>query len=118
LRTGIYHGHKGDCLTTEGLLADPEWFAIVRELMDEVISAAHAHGFSIPQEFAEEQIERTLNMGPYKPSTLVDYLLDREIELDSLFLEPLRRAQAKGVPTPRLAALCAILTHVARDLSV
>lgn len=118
VQSGIYHGHKGDCLTTQDLLADPPWLALVREVMAEVIDAGKAHGLPIARELAEEQIDKTRIMGPYKPSTLVDYLLDREIELESLFLEPLRRAQAKQVPTPRLEALCSVLSHVARDLSV
>jgi 2-dehydropantoate 2-reductase len=51
-------------------------------------------------------------MGAYKASTLLDFERGRPLELESLFLEPLRQAQRAGVPTPRLAALCAVLAEL------
>jgi 2-dehydropantoate 2-reductase len=44
-------------------------------------------------------------MGPYKPSSLVDFLAGREVEVESIWGEPLRRARAIGVDMPRLASL-------------
>jgi 2-dehydropantoate 2-reductase len=58
-------------------------------------------------------MERTRQMGPYKASTLIDYENGRALELEGLFLEPLRRARQAGVPSPRLAALCAVLAQLA-----
>jgi len=97
------------CLTTDKLLADPLWETLVRELMLEVIAAANALGHHIPQELAEQMIERTRTMGAYKASTLLDFELGRPLELASLFLEPLQQAQKAGVPAPRLEALCRVL---------
>ncbi len=102
----------GPVLTTDKLLADSRWKELLRELMLEVIAAAGALGFEIPIAFAENQIERTRTMGAYKASTLLDFELGRPLELESLFLEPLRRAQKAGVPMPRLAALCEVLQHL------
>jgi 2-dehydropantoate 2-reductase len=99
-------------LTTDKLLADPRWKKLLRELMLEVIAAAGALGFEIPVAYAEEQIERTRTMGAYKASTLLDFELGRPLELESMFLEPLRRAQTAGVPVPRLAALCEVLQRL------
>jgi 2-dehydropantoate 2-reductase len=99
----------GPCLSTDVLLADPRWAQLVRELMGEVIHAATGLGFAIPESVIEDRIERTLGMGAYKASTLIDFERGQALELDSLFLEPLRRAQAAQVPTPRLAALCRVL---------
>jgi 2-dehydropantoate 2-reductase len=99
-------------LTTDKLLADPRWEKLLRELMLEIVAAAGALGFEIPVAYAEEQIERTRTMGAYKASTLLDFELGRPLELESLFLEPLRRAQTAGVPVPRLAALCAVLRQL------
>jgi 2-dehydropantoate 2-reductase len=99
-------------LTTDKLLADPRWEKLLRDLMLEVIAAAGALGFEIPIAYAEEQIERTRTMGAYKASTLLDFELGRPLELESMFLEPLRRAQKAGVPVPRLAALCAVLRQL------
>jgi 2-dehydropantoate 2-reductase len=99
-------------LTTDKLLADPRWKQLLRELMLEVIAAAGALGFEIPVAYAEEQIERTRTMAAYKASTLLDFELGRPLELESMFLEPLRRAQTTGVPVPRLAALCEVLQQL------
>jgi 2-dehydropantoate 2-reductase len=100
----------GPVLPTEVLLADPRWERLVRELMLEVIAAANALGLNIPESLADKQIERTRNMGAYKASTLIDFERRQPLELDGMFLEPLRQAQKAGVPTPRLAALCRVLT--------
>jgi 2-dehydropantoate 2-reductase len=97
-------------LTTDKLLADPRWEKLLRELMREVIAAANALKLEIPVSYAEEQIERTRTMGAYRASTLIDFECGRPLELESMFREPLRRAQSAGVPVPRLAALCAVLT--------
>jgi len=97
------------CLETDQLLADLRWEQLVRELMLEVIAAANALGFKIPESLAAKQIERTRTMGAYKASTLIDFERGQPLELESMFLEPLRRAQKAGVATPRLAALGAVL---------
>jgi 2-dehydropantoate 2-reductase len=99
-------------LTTDKLLGDTRWKKLLRDLMLEVIAAAGALGFEIPVAYAEEQIERTRTMAAYKASTLLDFELGRPLELESMFLEPLRRAQKAGVPVPRLAALCTVLQQL------
>lgn len=100
---------RGACLTTDQLLGDPHWELLVRELMREVIAAANALGHPIPLSAADEMIERTRTMGAYKASTLLDFELGRPLELESLFMEPLRQARQAGLATPRLAALCEVL---------
>ena len=102
----------GPVLTTDKLLADPRWEKLLRELMLEVIAAAGALGYEIPVSCAGEQIERTRTMGAYKASTLLDFECGQPLELESMFLEPLRRAQTAGVPVPRMAALCEVLQRL------
>lgn len=99
-------------LATDVLLAEPRWAKLLRELMDEVIAAANALGFPVPAELAEKMIALTRTMGAYKASTLLDFEKGQPLELNSLFLEPLRLAQQAGARTPRLEALC----HVLRQL--
>jgi 2-dehydropantoate 2-reductase len=103
----------GPCLTTDRLLSDPAWEQVVREVMLEVISVANALGWKVPEALAEKQIERTRTMGPYKASTLIDFERGLPLEMESLFLEPLRQAKAVGTSTPRLASLAAILNALA-----
>jgi 2-dehydropantoate 2-reductase len=99
-----------ECLTTDKLLAHPEWSVIVRDLMMEVIRAGRALGHKLPDSLVETQIQRTLTMGAYKPSTVLDFENGLPLELETLFLEPLRQARAAGVEAPRLANLCRVLT--------
>ena len=99
----------GPCLTTDQLLGDGKWAGLVRELMFEVIRAARALGFQVEEALADKQIERTRTMAAYKASTLIDFERGQPLELESLFLEPLRQAARAGVATPRLAALCELL---------
>ena len=104
----------GPCLTTDKRLGDPSWEGIVRELMLEVILTARAKGMKISDQFIEKQIKNTRPMGAYKASTLIDFERGQPLELESLFLEPLRQAHDAGVNTPRLQALCGVLQELAR----
>ena len=51
-------------------------------------------------------------MGAYKASTLIDFERGQPLELESLFLEPLRRVRQAGTAVPRLSALCALLKRL------
>lgn len=99
-------------LTTDKLLSDPRWEALVRELMREIINAEGALGFKTPMEFAEKQIENTRKIGAYKASTLVDFEQGRALELETMFLEPLRQAEKAGAQVPRLKSLCKVLQQL------
>src|SRR5207247_8057273 len=102
----------GPCLTSDLLLAEPKWEQLVRELMLEVIASSKALGLHLPESAAEKQIERTRDMGAYKASTLSDFSRGQPLELESLFLEPLRQARGAGVSVPRLEALCRVLSEL------
>jgi len=102
----------GPCLTTDKLLKNPQWSMIVLELMLEGIAIARALGLTLPGALVDKQIERTLTMGAYKSSTVLDFEKGMPLELEALFLEPLRQACKAKVSTPRLEALCRVLTDV------
>ena len=112
--SGSAKGKKDKCLTTDLLLSDKRWENVVRELMLEVIRSARAIGHAIPDSVADYQIERTRAMGAYKASTLVDFERGQPLELETLFLEPLRQAHKAGVDCPRLEKLCAALENLAK----
>jgi 2-dehydropantoate 2-reductase len=99
----------GPCLTSDKLLDEGRWEKLVSELMLEVITTANALKLDLPVETAGKQIARTRDMGAYKASTLLDFENGQRLELESLFLEPLRQAKRAGVATPRLAAMCEVL---------
>jgi 2-dehydropantoate 2-reductase len=101
---------QGNTLTTQDLLADARWSALVRELMMEIIHSARALSFDVAESVADKQIERTRTMGPYKASTLIDFERKLPLELESMFLEPLRQANKAGASVPKLERLCQVLT--------
>ncbi|HEY1763529.1 MAG TPA: 2-dehydropantoate 2-reductase [Opitutaceae bacterium] len=100
-------------VTTDRICSEPRLAAEARALMVEVQSAAGALGFAIPDAFLDKQFEVTPPMGPYRPSSLVDFMAGRDVEVEPIWGEPLRRAGAAGVAMPhlerlygRLRALC------------
>lgn len=101
-------------ITVADILADEDLTKLTRGLMNEVIVAATALGHPITPDYADFQIERSRPMGSYKPSSLIDWLAGQAVEVDAIWAEPLRRAEAAGVSTPRLAMLHALLRSLTR----
>ena len=73
--------------------------------MEEVRTAASLAGHSISDKFIEGQFTVTKKMGAYRPSSLIDYLAKKPVELESIWGEPLRRGRALGANMPELAKL-------------
>jgi 2-dehydropantoate 2-reductase len=92
-------------LDTARILADDRLCLLALELMDETIAIANALGFRLPTALALEQIRRTKTMGEFQPSTLLDFLAGRPLEVESIWGEALRRGQAAGVQLPKLEML-------------
>lgn len=99
-------------IPTDAICANPALVAEVRALMSEVLTAAAALGYVIPEEFAQKQFEVTPGMGAYQPSSLVDFLAKRPVEVDPIWGEPLRRAHAAGAKVPRMEMLYALLKQL------
>jgi len=100
--------------TCDILLEDQGLQAQVRGLMEETIAAAGALGHPIPASFIDYQIERTFPMGPYKPSSMIDWQQRRAVEVESIWGEPWRQGRAAGVQLPRLE----MLYHVLRQVTI
>jgi 2-dehydropantoate 2-reductase len=98
--------------TCDLLLADAGLHKQVRALMAETIAAAGALGHPIPESFIDFQIERTYPMGPYKPSSMIDWQLGRTVEVESIWGEPWRQGSAAGADLPRLELLYQLLRQV------
>ncbi|MEC7274462.1 MAG: 2-dehydropantoate 2-reductase [Verrucomicrobiota bacterium] len=95
----------GGGITTDKIIGHSGLIARAQTLMDEVRSVATVAGHSISDEFIAGQFSVTERMGAYKPSSLIDYLAERPVEIESIWGEPLRRGQALGVNMPELAKL-------------
>ena len=101
-------------ITTDRILAEPALEREVRALMAEVIGAASRLGFAMPEGLIEQQVELTRPMGPYRPSSLIDWQAGREVEVEAIWGEPLRRAQAAGLAMPKLGMLYALLRRLTK----
>ena len=101
---------------TDQLLSDPVWSDWLKQLMVEIIHTAKKKGIILRSGLANRMIDKTRAMGTYKASTVVDFEKGNPIELDSMFLEPLRRAKEAGAHTPKLEALCIVLRKLASYL--
>jgi 2-dehydropantoate 2-reductase len=96
-------------ISTDLVCGDPALAAEARALMAEIQRGASAFGHSISDDFCKKQFEVTLPMGSYRPSSLVDFLAGREVEVEPIWGEPLRRAQAAGANLPRLALIYSLI---------
>ena len=92
-------------ITTDVIMADEGLRLLARRLMEEIVDAAAKFGHAIPRSFVDLQFDRTAKMGKYRPSSLIDYEEVREVELEEIWGEPVRRAKTQGVPVPRLEML-------------
>jgi len=101
--------------TCDLLLAEAGMKAQVRGLMLETIAGAAALGHSIPEDFADYQIERTYSMGAYKPSSMIDWQLGRAVEVESIWGEPWRQGSGAGAALPRLELLYRLLEQLTRQ---
>lgn len=108
---------NGLCITeggidTKALLAMPGGEEKVRALMVEVIEAANALGYPVEADYEEVQMQRTYPMGPYRPSSMIDFVDGKQVEVEAIWGEPLRRAQAAGAKVPRMAELYELVVSV------
>ena len=102
----------GGGITVDQILFDPGLLTIALGLMREVAAAARAFDYEIKDDFLESRVANTRLMGAYKPSSLLDYLAGREVEVESIWGEPLRAARSRGVSTPRLEMLYGLLRQL------
>ncbi len=96
---------SGGGLTTADILGNAALAAEARALAEEAVRAAAALGHVLPEGWAEHQIARTWAMGPYRPSSMIDYVEGRPVEVESIWGEPVRQALAAGAAVPRMEAL-------------
>jgi len=92
---------------------------LVREIMLEVIEAADAQELTRPiaGRYADQMLEFTDSMGEYRPSMQIDLEQGRQLELESIFGQPLAYGRRKGIRMPRVEML-AILLEIATGQSV
>lgn len=103
-------------ITTDRIMGDADLRAAAEAVMREVVAAGNAdlaaHGESGRLDSVadiEAMLTATDAMAVYRPSTMIDFVEGRALEVEAIFGEPLRRARALGVPTPYLELLTALM---------
>lgn len=101
-------------VTTDVLLASPTMEKEIHTLMTEVLTAGRALGLELADDLITYNIERTRPMGPYRTSSMIDFIEGREVEVEPIWQEPLRQAKAAGTPMPHTEAL---LTRIRQKIA-
>jgi 2-dehydropantoate 2-reductase len=99
-------------IDTARIMADEGLCLLVRQLMSETLGIARALGHRIPASFADTMVDVTRSMGAYRPSSMIDFLEGRAVEIESIWGEPLRAARGAGFEAGRLEMLYHLLRHL------
>ena len=101
---------------TAAITADGPLRATAERAMREVVTAANADLVARGSDARLDETEvlgrmfaLTDSMGDYHTSMAIDYVLGRELEVEAILGEPLRRARDLGVDVPTIAALYALV---------
>lgn len=92
-------------VTTDRILGELDLESEVAALMEEVIQVAGAKGYGIAHSVIQFEIDRTRDMGAYRPSSMIDFVDGKPVEFEAIFGEPLRQAMEAGVDVPHLEKL-------------
>ncbi len=98
--------------TVADILGDEGLRTLARELMSEALRAARKLGHSIPDSFADFQLERSWSMGPYKPSSMIDWQFGRPVEVEAIWGEPWRQGTQAGARMERLETIYRLLQRL------
>jgi 2-dehydropantoate 2-reductase len=91
--------------STKELVDHPQSLALCESIIREVHAGAERCGVDLPTETMDKTIDNTRKMVPYDSSMRLDFLNQRPMELESIFGNPLRAAQAHGASLPQVEML-------------
>lgn len=92
-------------ITTDVILHSPKLRERARTLMFEIQAGAKANGILIEDSFLEKQFILTQPMGPYRPSSLIDFQSGKPVEVEAILGEALKRSISKGLQMNELRKL-------------
>lgn len=90
---------------TDELMAHGQTRVLVEELMQEVALGASASDRDISPDFLQYMLALTEKMTPYRTSMKLDYDSGRDLEVETMFGNPLRQAASNGVILPKISTL-------------
>jgi 2-dehydropantoate 2-reductase len=90
---------------TDRIMANPYSAELAASLMREVREAAAGCGSAVDERFIDKMLTDTRKMVPYASSMLLDYQQGRPMEIEAIFGNPLRAAEAAGISAARIEML-------------
>lgn len=99
---------------TDRIMADPDARGLAEQLMEEVAAGAAACGVPFDEGFTQKLMAVTDQMTPYAPSMRLDYLAQRELEIEYMYRRPLREVAKRGVRLPAVEAIARQLSFLDR----
>tara|TARA_B100000029_G_scaffold153032_1_gene148172 strand:+ start:579 stop:1523 length:945 start_codon:yes stop_codon:yes gene_type:complete len=100
-------------VTTDVIMRNPKLRAKAESLMNEVIAIANADlstvsaspAIALDHTLVEQMMIMTAAMVDYRPSTMIDFVEGKEMEIDAIFSRPLERGHELGVRCDELESL-------------
>lgn len=99
-------------ITIDKVVEDPGLRQLAVKIMDETNAIANAdlkcNGEKVEpldESVKDQMLTLSDGMGPYKTSTMLDFVNRRSMEVKYIFRKPLERAKALGIPTPYLETI-------------
>lgn len=100
-------------ITVDMIVGDVGLRQLAHHVMDETIATANAdlrsHGFDdsffLGEAEKKQMFDLSDGMGPYRTSTMIDFVERRPMEVQYLFKKPVERAAELGVPVPHLETI-------------
>ena len=103
-------------VATDQIIHDPALHHAAHEIMREVVAAGNAdlaaHGTSLRvdgDQLCRLYLTLTAGMGAYRPSTTIDYIEGRPLEVDAIFRQPVKRATELGIACPLMSMLASLV---------
>ena len=90
---------------TGNILNDTMLQSLAKELMQEVIGVASTIGHDFPNSLIEHNIDETKKMGSYEPSSMIDFIRGKPVEVEAIWGEAVRTGLNSGAKIVRMECL-------------
>lgn len=97
---------------TEQLMSNSHSRVLITDLMGEVMAAAAASGYPLPEDLISSMLKYTERMSAYLPSMYHDHAEQRPMELEAIYKAPLRAAKEVGCAMPKTSMLLQTLEYL------
>jgi 2-dehydropantoate 2-reductase len=87
------------------ILEDESLLSLAQSLMAEVIQVANKLGCNLSTSLIDYNIKETKSMGPYRPSSMIDFIEGRPVEVEAIWGNPVRVGRSVGVEIPKMEAM-------------